>query len=170
VRTLRLGIAGPVRYHCSLKVVLGSVGFADQTFLVERNFSKMKKRHSRGKQAAKFSKRDLQPQKIFVERLPETNSIYNLERELAVFFAEFGSVIDVKVLSNGNLTRHWSVVCLCHFRQRRDCSRSTNKKGQVQVPRSVLISFLSHGHLLERSRMSVQNRYFPSPKTPPSFL
>lgn len=96
-------------------------------------FCKMKSKQSHSKQAAKFSRRDLQPQKIFVERLPDTKSVYGLERELAAFFTEFGNVIDAKVLRNGKLKRCRSALCLCYFRQRGKCPGSFEQEAQIQV-------------------------------------
>ena len=63
----------------------------------------------------KLSKRNFQPQKIFVERLPESKNLPGLEAEVIGHFGRFGTVIDVKVLRNGWLIRLSAALCLCYF-------------------------------------------------------
>jgi hypothetical protein len=64
------------------------------------------------KKPAVLSKRNFQPQKIFVENLKDAKSIEHLETDICDFFSNFGTVIDTKVLRNGKLTRQQPAVCL----------------------------------------------------------
>lgn len=67
------------------------------------------------KKPAVLSKRNFQPQKIFVENLKDTKSIEHLETDIYDFFSNFGMVIDTKVLRNGGLIRQQPAVRLCYL-------------------------------------------------------
>lgn len=70
------------------------------------------------KRSLNLTKRNYQPQKIFVENLKSANSIEHLETDVSDYFSHFGHVIDVKVLRNGGLTRQPAALRLHHLLRR----------------------------------------------------
>jgi hypothetical protein len=61
--------------------------------------------------------RSFQPQKVYVENLHSASTPRSLEKPLWNYFADFGSVIDVKVLKNGELIRSGPTLRICQFRR-----------------------------------------------------
>ena len=56
-----------------------------------------------------------QRQKLYIEELVIDKSVEDYEKELKVFLSRYGTIIDIKILQNRELTRAPEALRLRHF-------------------------------------------------------
>jgi hypothetical protein len=65
--------------------------------------------------------KEYQIQKLYIKKLDETDKFESLENDLKDYFANYGTVIDVKTLRNCSLTSQERALRLRDFPRRRVC-------------------------------------------------
>ncbi len=56
-----------------------------------------------------------QKQKLYIEELDIEEPIESYERDLKIFLSKYGTIIDIKILTNRNFIRATKTLCFCHF-------------------------------------------------------